>query len=220
MSGEQVILAAFRSAHLHLVSPPRRISMLKTAVANLLTAKLLAATALATAATGGVALAAATNTLPDPVQGAAHDVFKAPAPDQDGKPIQSPEQGKQPAARSTAAPSGTPSPSLRGLCTAYQAGATSNQGKALTNAAFSALVTAAGGTDKLDAFCTTLIGAPGTHPTGKPAAHPTGKPTALPTGAPSSRPAGKPTALPTTGHPTGQPTSTPAGPPAIRPSGR
>src|SRR5712692_3418419 len=95
----------------------------------------LLATAVATAATGGVALAAATNTLPDPVQGAAHNVFYAPAPRHHGKPNPLPGQGNKPGAKSSDAPTGTPSPSLRGLCTAYQAGATSNDGKALTNPA-------------------------------------------------------------------------------------
>src|SRR5712692_8914373 len=108
----------------------------------------LLATAVATAATGGVALAAATNTLPEPVQGAAHNVFNAPAPRHHGKPNDVPGRGNQPGAKPSGAP-GTPSPSLRGLCTAFQAGATSNHGKALTNPAFTALVTAAGGTDKL-----------------------------------------------------------------------
>jgi hypothetical protein len=215
---EPVILAEFRSAHLDLITPPRRTSMLKTTAAKLLTAKLLAGAALATAATGGVALAAATNTLPDAVQGAAHDVFNAPAPSDHGKPSQRPSQGKQSATESSAAPKATPSPSLRGLCTAYQAGATSNNGKALNNPAFSALITAAGGTDKVAAYCTTLIGAPSTHPTGRPSSHPTGKPTAPPTGAHESHPTGEPTTLPTTGHPTGQPTSEPAGPPSTLPS--
>jgi len=181
--------------------------MLKTTVAKLLAAKLLTATAVATAATGGVAFAAATNSLPEPVQGAAHNVFNAPAPRHHGKPNHLPGRGNEPGAKSSDAPNGTPSPSLRGLCTAFQAGATSNDGKALTNPAFTALVTAAGGTDKLAAYCTTLIGAPSTHPTGKPSTHPSG--------APSTHPTGKPT---TPGHPSGQPTSEPSGPPSTHPS--
>jgi hypothetical protein len=210
LAGEQVVLAEFRAARLHPISPPRRPSMLKTTVAKLLAAKLLTATAVATAATGGVAFAAATNSLPEPVQGAAHNVFNAPAPRHHGKPDPLPGRGNQPGAKSSDAPNGTPSPSLRGLCTAFQAGATSNDGKALTNPAFTALVTAAGGTSKLAAYCTTLIGAPSAHPTGKPSTHPSGKP--------STHPTGKPTTVPTAGHPTGQPTSAPAGPPSTHPS--
>jgi len=210
VTGEQAVLAEFRAAHLHPISPPRRPSMLKTTVAKLLAAKLLTATAVATAATGGIAFAAATNNLPEPVQGAAHNVFNAPAPRHHGKPSNLPGRGNQPDAKSSDAPTGTPSPSLRGLCTAFQAGATSNDGTALTNPAFTALVTAAGGTGKIAAYCTTLIGAPATHPTGKPSTHPTG--------APSAHPTGKPTTLPTPGHPSGQPTSVPAGPPSTHPS--
>ena len=179
--------------------------MLKTTVAKLLTAKLLAGAAVATAATGGVALAAATNTLPDRVQGAAHDVVNAPAPDGHGKPNQLPGPPNKPTAKSSTTPVATPTPSLRGLCTAYRAGATSNHGKALDNPAFGALVAAAGGTDKVAAYCTTLIGTPKTHPTGKPSPSPTRKPTSLPTG-------------PRDSHPTGKPTTVPSGPPSTHPS--
>jgi hypothetical protein len=214
LTGEAVILAEFRSAHLDLIAPPRRTSMLKTTVAKLLTAKLLTGAALATAATGGVALAAATNTLPDRVQGAAHDVVNAPAPDDHGKPYQLPGPPNKPAAKSSTTPKATPSPSLRGLCTAYRAGATSNHGKALDSPAFGALVAAAGGTDKVATYCTSLIGTPTTHPTGKPSPSPTRRPTDLPTGKPTT----VPTTVPTTGHPTGQPTSLPSGAPSTHPS--
>src|SRR6266545_2647341 len=166
--------------------------MLKTTVAKLLSVKLAAAAAAATAATGGVALAAATNNLPDAAQSAAHDVFNAPSPD--SKASQVTDTAGKPDAKSTHAPKGTPSPSLRGLCNAYQAGATSNDGKAKDNPAFKALFTAAGGADKVAAYCTNLVGAPSTHPSGKP------------------------TALPTAEHPSGEPTSAPSGPPSTHPS--
>ena len=113
-------------------------------------------------------------------------------------------------AKSSHAPQATPSPSLRGLCTAYQAGATANNGKALSNPAFSSLVAAAGGKDEVAAYCTKLVGAPPTHPAGKPSSVPSGKPTAVPSVAPTAHPTGKPTALPTTGHPTGSPTTHPS----------
>ncbi len=182
--------------------------MLKTTVAKLLSVKLAAAAAAATAATGGVALAAATNNLPDAAQSAAHDVFNAPSPD--SKASQVTDTAGKPDAKSTHAPKGTPSPSLRGLCNAYQAGATSNDGKAKDNPAFKALFTAAGGADKVAAYCTNLVGAPSTHPSGKP--------TSAPTGAPESHPSGKPTALPTAEHPSSEPTSAPSGPPSTHPS--
>jgi hypothetical protein len=181
--------------------------MLRTTVAKLLSAKLVAAAAVATAATGGVALAAATNTLPDQAQSVAHDILNAPSPDH-GKPSQAPSQAATPDAKSSHAPKGTPSPSLRGLCTAYQAGVADSHGKAMSNPAFSALVTAAGGTDQVADYCTKLIGAPRTHPSGEPTSHPTGSPT--------SHPSGKPTAVPTDS----RPTSVPSGPPSTHPSKR
>jgi hypothetical protein len=184
-----------------------------TTVAKLLSAKLITATAVVSVATGGVALAAATNTLPDQAQSVAHDLLNAPSPDEHSSAAQEAQEAseaKQAAAKPSAAPQAMPSPALRGLCTANQAGATSNSGKALSNPAFGTLVTAAGGTDEVAAYCTKLVGAPRTHPTGKPSSdQPSGKPTAVPSVAPTSHPTGKPTALPTTGHPTGSPTTHP-----------
>ncbi len=182
--------------------------MLKTTVAKLLSAKLVAAAAVATAATGGVALAAATNTLPDQAQSVAHDILNAPSPDAHGKPSQAPSEAGKPEATSSHAPKGTPSPSLRGLCTAYQAGVADSHGKAMDSPAFSALVTAAGGTDNVADYCTKLIGAPSTHPSGEPTSHPTGSPT--------SHPSGKPTAVPTDS----RPTSVPSGSSSTHPSKR
>jgi hypothetical protein len=78
---------------------------------------------------------------------------------------------------------GSPSPSLTGLCHAVGAGNKDDHGKALENPAFTALITAAGGKDKVDVFCATLLASAaandhpsdhGTGGTGKPsaAAHP------------------------------------------------
>jgi hypothetical protein len=61
-------------------------------------------------------------------------------------------------------------------------------------------VLAAGGADRVTAFCATATAGP-------TPAHPTGKPTNLPT---PSHPTGKPTNLPTPSHPTGKPTTAPA----------
>jgi len=54
---------------------------------------------------------------------------------------------------------GTPTPSLVGLCHAWLAGAGAEHGKARSNPAFTVLITAAGGSDAVDAYCTTLLGA-------------------------------------------------------------
>jgi hypothetical protein len=53
----------------------------------------------------------------------------------------------------------TPHPSLVGLCRAYSAGAGSASGKALDNPAFTSLLRAAGGKDKVPAFCADVLAA-------------------------------------------------------------
>jgi hypothetical protein len=133
--------------------------MIKATLAKLLTLK--AAAVLATVSAGGVALAATTGVLPNPLS----------------------QDPPTPPAHSTTAPgnpdAGTPSPSLQGLCTAFLAGAGSDHGKALESPAFQALITAAGGADSVDSFCATVVvspthGAAADHPTGPPATHPAG----------------------------------------------
>lgn len=192
--------------------------MLKTAFANLIAAKIAAATAVAAAAAGGVALAAATGNLPGPLQHAAHAAFNAPAanpthpaPSESDDPSESapasPATESSDEASGRPSDAGTPSPSLNGLCKAFQAGATSNPGKALNNPAFSVLVATAGGKDNVAAYCVTLVGpapthpgAPSTHPNGPRSshpAHPTGAPLTHPAGPPASVPAALPSGLPT-----------------------
>ena len=132
------------------------------------------------------------------------------------------------ARRSTGAPSGTATavgpdatgPAAHGLCTAWANVA--DKGKAAQAPAFRNLAAAAGGVDKVAAWCAALpaagasdgaTGQPSDHPTGKPSEHPTGKPTTVPNGRPATVPAqkptttptGKPTVLPPTTHPTGRP---------------
>ena len=167
--------------------------MLKTTLAKLLTVK---AAAVAAASIGGIALAAGTGVLPV-------ELPDTPA---------SPPTVRQAPARPTELPApaadqdnagGTPSPSTVGMCLAYAAEVGNNPGKALESPAFTALVTAAGGTDKVDGFCQTQTaaaehagaanGVPAppaanehasnatSHPQA-PTSHPTGPPTAPPTG--------------------------------------
>jgi hypothetical protein len=207
LPGERAALANFRAAHLTPVSSRRRIPLLKTAFANLVAAKIAAATAVAAAAAGGVALAAATGNLPGPLQHAAHAAFNAPAaqpshPAPSGSDDPSEAAPSSPEAEASGRPSdaGTPSPSLTGLCKAFQAGATDNPGKALTNPAFSVLVATAGGKDNVAAYCVTLVGPAPTHPGGAPSTHPSSHRSSHPThpaGAPRSHPAGPPSDLPT-----------------------
>ena len=147
--------------------------MIKTALAKVLTVK--AAAVLAAVSAGGVALAATTGALPSPFD---HTPAGAPT-------------SAHATAKPTAGPAGanaTPSPSLIGLCQAYLAGAGADHGKALDNPAFTALITAAGGRDKVDAYCASLPtsaagNATNSHPSAPPATHPTvTHPTGAPTG--------------------------------------
>jgi len=196
LAGEEAAVNAFRSAHHGPSRQPRRRSMLKIALAKLLTLKVAGATAVAAAATGGVAMAAASGTLSNPLAGG--DTAKVqPSPHGTGKPADAGKDGKV-----------SPSPSLEGLCRAYTAGVADNAGKALENPAFRVLITTAGGKDRVAAYCDDLLadmhkrpaptgGAadkPGeTRPTGKPDS-PDHKPTSQPGG---NRPANQPTAPPT-----------------------
>ncbi|KRF34735.1 hypothetical protein [Nocardioides sp. Soil805] len=108
-----------------------------------------------------------------------------------------------------------PTPELKGLCTAFQAGAASAHGKALDSAAFTVLVTAAGGKEAVAAYCVTLVGEP--KATGKPSAPPSTKATAKPTGKPSAKPT--PTTKPTPAAPTGKPATVPSPTGQGKPSG-
>lgn len=181
-------------------------------LAKLLAAKALAATA-AAASVGGIALAAATGSLPPAAQNAAHDLVGAPAATSTSDSVtQDDTTGTD--GTDSAAPAATPSPSLVGLCRAYGAGVADAKGKALDHPAFTVLVTAAGGKAGVAAYCTTLLatapggkpavpgqsqvhkpathGAPATHPgTGAPATHP-GKPTTQTNTAPDTHPTGRP----------------------------
>jgi len=140
---------------------------------------------------GGVALAAATGHMPAVAGGnssAASSAAHATASHSAG-------------GQSANHPAATPSPSLRGLCQAYTAHAADNPGKSLSNPAFTALITAAGGQANVSGFCAkTLAAKPGNAPT----AHRTGKPSSMPTAANTDHPTGKPTA-----HPSGGPTEHP-----------
>lgn len=184
--GEQMALAAFRAAQLKPVPQPGRLSMLKIALAKVLTAK--AAAVLAGLSVGGVAVAATTGAIPTPFD----STRDAPAP-------------ATTPAHSNGSDGAHPSPSLVGLCRAYAAGATDNAGKAADSPAFAALATAAKGAENIEEFCATVTKArPGATPGGAP--ENAGKPDNVPgppvTGASADPPAG------------GAPTSVPSGAPA------
>jgi len=153
--------------------------MLKIALAKLLTVK---AAAIATVAVGGgVAVAATAGALPNPFDAAPSNASASHS----AKPDR------------TTGPHGPPSPSLAGLCKAYAAKPDGERGKALESPAFRALISAAGGPEKVTDYCIALL----------PSAKPMAKPSTPAGGKPSTRPTGVPTMKPT-GHP-GKPSATP-----------
>jgi len=183
LAGEEAAVRAFRAARLESTPESRRKPMLKTALAKLATAKV--AIVLAAVGGGGVALAAGSGHLPG--AGTTDHHASRPASSATGSTHASDShhsarpaaQGSGAAAGAAAAgrsatPNGSPSPNLRGLCTAFNAGVGDNPGKALDNPAFTVLITTAGGKDKTAAFCKTLLATPAaaapSHPAGS--AHP------------------------------------------------
>lgn len=163
-------------------------------------------------ALGGTAAAAYTGSLPADAQDFAHTAIGAPAarptatktPTSTATPSERPTESEsaKPTAKGTPVGPDASGPAAKGLCTAWTAhqrngGSVSSE----DSVAFTNLATAAGGADKIAAYCATVLGADSS-------SHPTGKPTTVPTQA-QSHPGGKPDALPTqanTDHPTGKPT--------------
>ena len=156
---EAAALAAFRSAR-RPVDPPRRSSVLS----KLLGAKAVAAIVLGTAAVG-TAAAAATGTLPDQAQARAHHIVAAVP---DAHPAGH-GTGAVPAATHTPRAGGASDhptlPGVAGLCQAYGSGSGGENGGRLDSTAFGRLSDAAGGADKIAAYCRTVT-ATATHAAG------------------------------------------------------
>jgi len=210
LAGEHAAVAAFRAARLTSAAQPRR-----PLLAKLLSAKLAAVVAVLAVAIGGVATAAVIGYLPGPLGGNSHvappsrtsdPTTSAAIPPLTTHPTTTTTTAENGDNNAAGASSGTPSPSMTGLCKAFTAGAGSDHGKALDNPAFSALITAAGGRDNVDAYCADLLvgqqkkssatppttttkekdhggqghGPPSTHPEPGGPDHPTGPPTTHP----------------------------------------
>jgi len=193
LAGRSASVAAFRAAHQQPAAQQRRTSMIKTWLAKLLTVK--AAALLTVTAAGGMALAATTGALPNPLTDT--PAATPSAAHATGRPTATPSHPDR-------RPTAMPSASLLGLCHAYTAGAGADHGKALSDPAFTDLITAAGGTDKVTAFCASILASAAANAASHPAAP---ADTAHPTG----------THGPGDTHPTGEPTSHPSGPPASHP---
>ncbi|MFD2419849.1 hypothetical protein [Amycolatopsis pigmentata] len=174
--------------------------MIKTTLAKLLTTKLaVAAAATAAVTVGGVAAVAATG---HPSVPASESSTHAPATT--GAQPHASESSETAKDRPSVSgddhdPSASPTPSLTGLCHAYEAGAGSEHGKALESPAFKVLITTAGGNDKVDAYCTKVLAEEKadntpvtTTPSGKDhssrEAHPTPDPNTHASNAPTSHP--------------------------------
>jgi hypothetical protein len=204
------------------IETSRRRSMMKTLAAKLLAAKLLTLGGVAVAATGGVALSAWTGHLPDPLPHSSHasDTARqavaaahpgaptstsATAPSSSSAPDSDTASAGPSATATSARPAGTPSPSLVGLCHSWLA-RPHLMGKADQSPAFTVLVTAAGGTSSVNAYCTRLLAA-------TPSASATGStPSSTHPSHPShpSHPTGKPSTVPSASHPTGEPSTVPS----------
>jgi hypothetical protein len=192
-------------------------SVVKTTVVKLATVK-LAIAALATTGTAGVAaLAASTGALPSPftlhapavtpsTSGTRHTTEPSTGDRRPGAANALPPPASlDPGATSHApSPPTVPSLSLSALCDAYVMGTDAQRLSALEMPDYAALIEAAGGKDKVDAYCANLLNL----------TPPTGSPTPTPTG--SSTP--DPTPDPTTPGPTSSGPTTPDPLPAVTPT--
>ncbi|MDT5027019.1 MAG: hypothetical protein QOE61_3445 [Micromonosporaceae bacterium] len=178
LAGEDAAVAVFRSARLAAVSAPRRRivtgrwTQWATVKAGVLAFAL---------AGGGVALAAGTGVLPNPLT-----IGEAPpsrTPDLTSS-VSSAWTGRD----STDAPSAvghSPSTSIHGLCKAHLARVGDVGGKATPNPASAELIAAAGGVGNVTTYCQSLLTGPSATTTqgpGKAAGHSTGPPSPHPTG--------------------------------------
>jgi hypothetical protein len=191
LDGESAALAAFRAAHLAPIPERRRrLSMLKTTLAKLLTVKVGALCA-ATLSVGGVAVAASTGTLPGPLH------HNPPS-------VSASHPGERPSGVPSVRPShpATPPPGLLALCHRYIDKDQDHRKRALDEDDFRDLIGQAGGKDRdrVDRFCDKLV-----HdwPSGVPSERPTTRPSDGLPAHPSSRPAQSP--APGSGLPSGGP---------------
>ena len=144
LNGRQAAVAAFHRALQSPSTSPRRRSLIRNATVRL--SFKAAAVAAVVVGTGGVALAATTGAIPIPL----NSHRPVPSASAMSHRVGVPQASQRPG-------NADPSPSLVGLCHAYTAGAGADHGKALENPAYQALITAAGGKDGVDAFCTRLL---------------------------------------------------------------
>jgi hypothetical protein len=212
LAGERQALATFAAV---MRSHPPTLSPRRTAVPRkVFTMKAAAAALVAALSIGGVA-AAATGLLPDQAavvanqaaattaaNAAAHDLGKAAVANMGGtaKAGSTDGQGRE----SAVGPDATAA-AHAGLCRAWEAGQGGDHGRRMDSVAFQALVDAAGGADKVAAYCRDVAaGSAGAHGQGQ-ASPPSSGPTADP-GPPAD--AGPPASTGPGGHGQGGPPTT------------
>jgi hypothetical protein len=199
LAREEEVVAAFRAAHRPPVLQTQRRSMIKSALAKLLTVK-AAALATAVAGVGGVALAASTGTLPGPSDKAGP---AASAPQSPGREKAKPSDRPSDRASRPAVPSGFPR-GLYWLCTDYIGRDAEHRGKALGQPKYRELAERAGGKDreKADKFCDKLLNH-ADPPAGRPSSAPkaTKSPGANKPSRAPDRPAGRPSGDQPSTHP-------------------
>jgi hypothetical protein len=212
LAGERQALATFAAV---MRSHPPTLSPRRTAVPRKVFTRRAAAAALVAALSIGGVAAAATGLLPDqasPVanqaaattaaNAAAHDLGKAAVANMGGtaKAGSTDGQGRE----SAVGPDATAA-AHAGLCRAWEAGQGGDHGRRMDSVAFQALVDAAGGADKVAAYCRDVAaGSAGAHGQGQ-ASPPSSGPTADP-GPPAD--AGPPASTGPGGHGQGGPPTT------------
>jgi hypothetical protein len=167
--GEDLAAAEFRAVtHLGQAPTPEGEPFMIKTVRRMMAAPVAALGAAALVlAGGGIALAASQGALNVPFSGHDNRSDKAPAAPATTNPGLThaatvvPETPETPESTAPHTPSATPSPSLSGLCQAFQAGAADVNH---SNPAFGALTAAAGGESNVATYCTDRIGAAHTRP--------------------------------------------------------
>ncbi len=119
--------------------------------------QLAALSAAATAVTGGIAMAAVSSGGPAEPGRALPSSAASQAQEHAGAVLAARPTHGNGADKTHPAPHGSPHPNLNGLCHAWLAGAGAEHGKARSNPAFSYLVSTAGGTQSVAAFCTARL---------------------------------------------------------------
>jgi hypothetical protein len=159
LASESECVATFRAAQ--LAGRPRRDrSMITSVLLRVLTVKAMIV-ALVTMAAGGAVFAATGHTLSDPLNHRRSVVAtRSAGAHVDARRARTGTGGSGSSSGPTRSHGDTPSSSLAGLCRAYSAGNKAERGKALESPAFTVLITAAGGRDRVDAYCAGLLASP------------------------------------------------------------